>query len=43
MEELFDVLNERGQYTGEVENREKCHKNGLWHKAYTKKSSSFYT
>lgn len=33
MEELFDVLNERGQYTGEVENREKCHKNGLWHKA----------
>ena len=33
MEELFDVLNEKGEYTGKVETREKCHKEGLWHKA----------
>ena len=33
MEELFDVLNERGEYTGKIESREKCHKEGLWHKA----------
>ena len=33
MEELFDVLNEKGEYTGKVESREKCHKEGLWHKA----------
>lgn len=35
MEELFDVLNEKGEYTGIIENREKCHKDGLWHKAVT--------
>ncbi|MCI9246880.1 MAG: NUDIX domain-containing protein [Clostridia bacterium] len=33
MEEYFEVLNEKGEYTGEVETREKCHKEGLWHKA----------
>lgn len=33
MGELFDVLNEKGEYTGKVETREKCHKEGLWHKA----------
>ena len=33
MEELFDVLNEKGQYTGKIETRKKCHKEGLWHKA----------
>ena len=33
MEELFDVLNERGEYTWKIEAREKCHKDGLWHKA----------
>lgn len=33
MEEYFDVLNEEGNYTGKVESREKCHKEGLWHKA----------
>lgn len=33
MQEYFDVLNNKGDYTGEVESREKCHKNGLWHKA----------
>lgn len=33
MEEYFDVLNEKGEYTGIVETREKCHKEGLWHKA----------
>lgn len=35
MEEYFDVLNEKGEYTGEIETREKCHKCGLWHKAVT--------
>lgn len=33
MEELFDVLNEKGEYTNRIETREKCHKDGLWHKA----------
>lgn len=33
MSEMFDVLNERGEYTGKVETREKCHKEGLWHRA----------
>lgn len=33
MEEYFDVLNEKGEYTGNIETREKCHKEGLWHKA----------
>lgn len=33
MEECFDVLNEKGQYTGITETRGKCHKEGLWHKA----------
>ena len=33
MEEYFDVLNNKGQYTGRTESREKCHKEGLWHKA----------
>ena len=33
MEELFDVLNEDGRYTGRTESRENCHKKGLWHKA----------
>lgn len=35
MEEKFDVLDEKGKYTGNVESREKCHKEGLWHKAVT--------
>lgn len=33
MEELVDVLNEKGMYTGKTETREKCSKEGLWHKA----------
>lgn len=33
MEEKFDVLNERGEYTNKIETRENCHKKGLWHKA----------
>ena len=33
MEELVDVLNEKGMYTGQIESREKCNKYGLWHKA----------
>lgn len=33
MEELFDVLNENGEFAGKIESREKCHKEGLWHKA----------
>lgn len=32
MEELFDVLNDKGEFTGKIESREKCHKEGLWHK-----------
>lgn len=33
MEEYFDVLDEKGNYTGKIEKRDKCHKEGLWHKA----------
>ena len=33
MEEYFDVLNEIGHYTNLKETREKCHIEGLWHKA----------
>ena len=33
MNELFDVLNENGEFTGKIESRDKCHKEGLWHKA----------
>jgi len=33
MEEYFDVLNEKGEYIGKTETRERCHKEGLWHKA----------
>ncbi len=33
MVERFDVLNERGDYTGRTETREECHRNGLWHRA----------
>ena len=33
MEELFDVLNEKGEYTNRIETRKKCHKEGLYHKA----------
>ena len=28
MEEKLDVLNERGEFTGEIATREECHKNG---------------
>lgn len=31
LEEYFDVLNEKGEYTGKIETREKCHREGLWH------------
>lgn len=33
MEEKFDVLNEFGEFTGEMATREECHKKGLWHRA----------
>ena len=33
MEEYFDVLSEKGEYTGEIESRKDCHKLGLWHRA----------
>ena len=33
MNELFDVLNENGEYTNQVETREECHNKGLWHTA----------
>lgn len=31
--EYFDVLNEQGEFTGKIETREKCHGQGLWHRA----------
>lgn len=31
--EYIDVLNQNGEFTGIVESREKCHKEGLWHRA----------
>ena len=33
MEEKLDVLNERGEFTGNVATREECHREGLWHRA----------
>ncbi len=33
MEEKFDILNERGEYINKSETREKCHKEGIWHRA----------
>ena len=33
MEEYFDVLNEYGEFTGQIASREECHKKGLWHRA----------
>ena len=33
MEEKFDVLNELGEFTGEIASRDECHKKGLWHRA----------
>mgnify|MGYP004521848197 CR=1 FL=1 len=33
MEEKFDVLNEFGEFTGEIATREECHRRGLWHRA----------
>ena len=33
MEEMFDVLNEWGEFTGEIASREECHNKGLWHRA----------
>ena len=31
--EIFDVLNEYGEFTGKTATREECHKNGYWHRA----------
>lgn len=33
MQEYFDVLTSEGDYTNKIETREKCHEEGLWHKA----------
>ena len=33
MKEKIDVLNELGEFTGEVATRDECHKKGLWHRA----------
>ena len=33
MKEKFDVLNELGEFTGEVATRDECHEKGLWHRA----------
>lgn len=31
--EYFDVLNDKGEFTNQIETREKCHKQGLWHRS----------
>lgn len=31
--EYFDVLNENGEFTGIIAEREECHNKGLWHRA----------
>ena len=31
--EYFDVLNEKGEFTGKIETRKACHQKGLWHRA----------
>lgn len=33
MSELFDILNEDGNFIGKREERDVAHKNGLWHRA----------
>lgn len=33
MEEYFDVLNENGEFTGEIATRKECHEKGYWHRA----------
>ena len=33
MEERFDVLNEWGEFTGEIATRKECHEKSLWHRA----------
>lgn len=33
MQEYFDVLNEFGEFTGEVATRKESHEKGLWHRA----------
>ena len=33
MEEIFDILTPKGQYTNKTQTREVCHKEGLYHKA----------
>ncbi len=33
MEEVLDVLDERGLFTGKVATRKECHANGYWHRA----------
>ena len=33
MNEIFDVLNENGEFTNQIETREECPNKGLWHRA----------
>lgn len=33
MEEMLDVLNELGEFTGRIATRNECHAKGLWHRA----------
>ncbi len=33
MEEIFDVLDENGNFTGKTASRSVCHRDGLWHRA----------
>lgn len=31
--EYFDVLNDKGEFTGVIDTRDNCHEKGLWHRA----------
>lgn len=33
MEEMFDVLNQNGEFTNKIATRKDCHDKGLWHRA----------
>lgn len=33
MEEIFDVLDDNGEFVGKTVNRDDAHKNGIWHRA----------
>ena len=33
MEEMFDALNENGEFLGKIVSRDEAHQNGVWHRA----------